>query len=94
MTHCYICGRPYPEIHHIFSGTADRKKSDEDGCIVPLCLTHHRLGEDAAHRNRTTNLRLKQIAETEWIEQRVREWGLSEETAKRNFIIRYGKSWL
>jgi hypothetical protein len=93
LTHCYICGAPYPQIHHIFFGRANRKKSEHDGCIVPLCIAHHTQGRDAVHLNRTVDLRLKQAAETEWIEEEIRR-GMTEDQALKAFRFRYGKSWL
>jgi hypothetical protein len=37
---CYICGRAeWIERHHIFNGTANRKKSEKYGLTVHLCLT-------------------------------------------------------
>lgn len=38
---CYICGRPRQSIHHVFFGTANRKISDKNGFIVPLCNDCH-----------------------------------------------------
>ena len=41
---------PYLEAHHVFGG-ANRKKSEEYGMKVYLCLEHHREGPEAVHRN-------------------------------------------
>ena len=41
---------PYLEAHHVFGG-ANRKKSEEYGLKVYLCLEHHREGPEAVHRN-------------------------------------------
>lgn len=62
MEHCIICGAPYPEIHHIFFGTANRKQSDKHGMTVPLCREHHR-GNKGVHHNRTLDLELKELAQ-------------------------------
>nr|WP_288891109.1 hypothetical protein [uncultured Blautia sp.] len=40
----------YLEAHHVFGG-ANRKKSEEYGLKVYLCLEHHREGPEAVHRN-------------------------------------------
>ena len=48
-TACYVCGSGATDMHHIFHG-ADKKLSEELGCMVPLCRSchdrvHHRGGE-------------------------------------------------
>lgn len=62
MEHCYACGRPHPQIHHIFFGVANRKISDRYGYIVPLCRDHH-TGDAGVHFNREFDLHLKKIAQ-------------------------------
>jgi hypothetical protein len=40
---CYICGTVLSlEKHHIFYGTANRRKSEQYGLTVLLCPEHHR----------------------------------------------------
>ena len=68
LERCYICGKPYPEIHHIFYGTANRKLSDRYGLVVPLCYHHHR-GPAGAHFNRKLDDKLKGIAEKRFCEE-------------------------
>ena len=46
---CYICGRPYPELHEVFFGR-NRTNSMIYGCVVPLCFEHHR-GNSGVHHN-------------------------------------------
>lgn len=60
-TRCYICRRADEklDLHHVFFG-ALRKKSDKYGCVVWLCHNRcHIFGENAVHRNREIDLRLK-----------------------------------
>lgn len=39
---CFICGTPFNlERHHVFFGTANRKKAEEDGMWVWLCHDCH-----------------------------------------------------
>jgi hypothetical protein len=38
--HCFICGSPNPQWHHIMNG-ANKTKSEKYGLLVPLCMTHH-----------------------------------------------------
>lgn len=43
LPECYVCGRmDKNEIHHIMKGVANRRLSDEYGCVVFLCTDHHR----------------------------------------------------
>ena len=48
---CVVCGNPHVQMHHILYGTANRKKSDKHGYIIPLCYEHH-LGGNGIHKNR------------------------------------------
>ena len=50
LEHCYICGSPDVEIHHIFGG-ANRKNSERYGLIVPLCHRHHNEPPNGVHHN-------------------------------------------
>lgn len=62
--YCYLCGRngngdPL-EKHHVFGGTANRKKSEKYGLYVWICGSRcHREGPVSAHRCKLTALRLK-----------------------------------
>ena len=85
MDRCYVCGRPNPQIHHIFYGTANRRLSDQDGFIVPLCAEHH-TGDHGAHFNTILDRQLKQEAQMVW------ERDL--ENSREAFIKRYGRSYL
>lgn len=62
--YCYQCGRngngDSLEKHHIFGGTANRKKSEKYGLYVWLCGSRcHREGPAAVHKSRITDLNLK-----------------------------------
>ena len=87
---CYLCGRngnsdPLEE-HHIFFGAANRTLSEKDGMKVMLCGNRcHRNGKEAAHRNRQTDLLLKQKAQTVWE---------ARNGSREDFIRRYGRSYL
>lgn len=83
---CLICKTTEGlERHHVFFGTANRAKSEEDGSWVWLCHAHHRTSNMSVHMNRKTDLKIKKITEQRWI----RKNGTEED-----FIRRYGKSWL
>ena len=66
----------------MISGTANRKLSDEDGLVVPLCSKCHTM----VHENPEWNRASKQYAERKWMEF----YGKTEE----DFLKRYGKSFL
>jgi len=83
---CYICHSTYClEDHHIFFGTANRKRSEKRGLKVWLCDTDHRNGLKAVHRNRKTDLQLKEMAQT-YYEQNI--------GTRQQFILEFGKSYL
>lgn len=47
LDHCYFCGAPEAQIHHIFNGSMKRK-SEKYGLIMPLCMNHH-TGAEGVH---------------------------------------------
>lgn len=92
---CFICTllseytvHNYLEEHHIFEGTANRKKSEKYGMKVRLCLKHHRGDQagnsEAVHTNMELNQALKRIGQVKFEESHTRE----------EFRKEFGKSWL
>lgn len=60
MSYCFYCGRHGSlHKHHIFYGSANRKKSEEYGCFVALCPAHHNMGNEAVHYNKSMDIALK-----------------------------------
>ncbi|MBO6208414.1 MAG: hypothetical protein J6O73_15995 [Lachnospiraceae bacterium] len=66
---CFICclegndrQHRYLETHHIFFGTANRRKSEAEGLTVRLCQRHH----EAVHRNAKLCRRLQAYAQKVW----------------------------
>lgn len=84
MDFCMVCGRPYPEVHHVLYGTANRKWSDKYGLVVPLCHEHHRGSYLSPHFNREFDLKLKQYAQERF----------QEEYPELNFREIFGKNFL
>ena len=83
---CYICGTTLNlHVHHIFYGTANRRLSDEDGCVVYLCQRHH-TGLAGVHHNRKIDLTLKARCEQAWLKH--------YNKTIEDFIARYGKNYL
>lgn len=83
-TICEVCGNIIygrKHLHHIFEGTANRKKSDEDGMVMychPCC--HMWL-----HDHPKSMLTFKLRGQRKWEEQ----FG-----SREDFIKRYGRSYL
>lgn len=72
--HCFLCGeRGQLETHHIFFGNPGRQISERNGFKVRLCPSCHRLGENAPHRNRNTDLELKQLCQRAYEQDHTRE---------------------
>lgn len=71
LNQCALCGKTAAEttiqIHEVFFGTANRKKSIQYGCCVGLCLEHHTVGKEAVHHNRQNDLKLKRDYEFVYI---------------------------
>lgn len=67
---CYLCmvlhedyGYKQVEDHHIYFGSSNRKNSEFYGFKANLCLMHHRIGKEAVHNNRETDLLLKRMCQ-------------------------------
>lgn len=83
---CYVCGTIYNlQLHHVFYGTANRRLSDADGCVIYLCLNHH-TGAQGVHNNRKLDLTIKARCQMAWEKQ-------NNKTAE-DFIKRYGRNYL
>lgn len=54
--------------HHIFFGSADRKKSEKYGCWCYLCGKHHNLSNDGVHFNKPLDNKLKRYAQSKFEE--------------------------
>lgn len=82
---CLICERTSGlHIHHVFEGTANRKKSEQDGLKVYLCPHHHNASNYGVHFNKALDLAVKQMAQREYEKNHTRE----------EFIERYGRNYL
>ena len=45
---CAICGKPYPQLHHIVYGNLRGGRKTYMGNVIPLCKQHH----DLVHTNK------------------------------------------
>lgn len=79
---CYICGK-YTDLqtHHVLHGTSMRKKADEDGLTVKLCIRCHADLHDKGDSDRL----LQQVGQYFWEQN----YGTRDQ-----FRSRYGKSFL
>lgn len=90
---CCVCGSDkLVATHEIFYGTANRKKSIEDGMLVNLCGNHHNLSSNGVHYDKELDLKLKKIGQQKWEQVYGKTDG--ETTPREQFIKRYGKSYL
>lgn len=84
---CFLCGRTdWIETHHIFNGTANRKKSEKYGLTVHLCHCCHNEPPNGVHFNSNRDLMLKRLAQ----EQAMEYYGWTIE----DFIKIFGKNYL
>lgn len=90
MGRCMVCGKPAEHIHHLICGTANRKKSDRDKLLAPLCEEHHREIHEGVNGAYFWSHALAEMA---WINKNARLYESREDTIKR-FIREYGKNYL
>lgn len=83
---CIVCETALDlHCHHVFYGTANRKKSEQYGYKIWLCSRHHNMSDEGAHFNGRMALALKQMAQ----EHFEGHYG-----SRSDFIHEFGKSWL
>lgn len=83
---CYACHRTANlHDHHVFYGTANRKKSEKYGLKVWLCPYHHNMSDEGVHFNKALDTRLKQMAQA-YFELYIGDRAM--------FIKEFGKSFL
>lgn len=82
LEHCFVCGRPFPQYHHCING-ANKKKAEQYGLIIPLCMNHH-TGAEGVHTKPEKMLACRQMAQKKFEETHSRE----------EWIEEFGKSYL
>lgn len=81
---CYFCGSIMNlERHHIFFGTANRRKSEEFGCWVYLCKSHH-TGILGVHFDKDADLKLKKQCQKQFEKLYCHE----------KFMHEFGRNWI
>lgn len=84
---CYICHSTYNlHRHHVFGGTANRKKSEKEGCWVYLCAPHHNMSDAGVHFDKEANLKLKRECQAAWMAE--------NDKSIDEFRKRFGKNYL
>lgn len=87
---CYICGRTQGlQTHHVLDGIR-RKKADEDGLTVPLCMECHRV----IHDNGEVRTMGKTVTEWDLKQQAQMAWMYHNSASIEAFRERYGKSYI
>lgn len=82
---CFVCGAVSDlDRHHIFYGTANRRKSEEFGLWIWLCKKHHNMSDEGIHFNRKLDTEVKQMAQ-----------GIFEDTyIHEDFVKIFGRNYL
>lgn len=89
MDNCLLCGVPTQDVHHCVYGRAERRLSDEDGLVIPLCRGCH----DTIHKNGVAGKLSKIIGQLAFEKAQVGA-GASIENSRELFRRRYGRSYL
>ena len=83
---CYFCHTTQNlHRHHIFFGTANRKKSEQYDITVWLCANHHNMGTKCVHNNRDMDLILKQEGQR-YFEQNIGNREMFMKEFGRNYL--------
>lgn len=86
LEHCIECKRFNVELHEVFYG-ANRNKSIQDGCVIPLCKEkHHRGNLVGIHNDKELNLKYKKLMQLKWQEVYNKD--------ADDFIKKYGRNYL
>ena len=80
LDHCYFCGKPREQFHHIFGGPS-RLHSTNDDMIIPICWRCHSKIHD------TTEIEIRRL-------QMAAQWEFEKDHTRDEFRARYGKSYL
>lgn len=73
MGYCMICGKPTTTHHHCIEGTANRKISDREGLVCPLCDYHHNMSNMSVHHNDEMRTLMHIIGQYAWMFHKLTE---------------------
>lgn len=92
MSNCVVCGKPNAQVHHLIEGTANRRLSDEDELVIPLCQEHH-IGKYSVHMCKPVSVFAHISGQLAYERDKCAE-GMTVEEARESFRRRYGRSYL
>ena len=82
---CLVCKTNYNlHRHHIFYGSANRKKSEKFGCWCYLCANHHNMSNAGVHFDKELDKKLKIYTQKRFLEVYPNE----------NFLKIFGRNYL
>ena len=82
---CYVTGSTDDlHKHHIFFGTANRKKSEKWGCWVWLRSDFHNMSNHGVHADKELDLKIKRETQRRF----------EELYGHETFMKEFGRSWL
>ncbi len=82
---CLVCGTTQGlHEHHVFSGIANRKKSEQHGMKVWLCVKHHTDEKSGVHFNKNLNLSIKRMAQRSF----------EKDHSRDEFIRTFGRNYI
>lgn len=87
LSKCYVTGSTPVAIHHIFPGTARRRKCERYGFIVALKPELHNMGNESVHANPNKGLDLE-------LKQSAQRYYEAHYGKRMNFIYDFGRSYL
>lgn len=99
MGYCMICGKPTNVIHHGIEGVANRKVSDANHILIPLCENHHNMSDMSVHHNNEMRVMCHIISQLAYEKHFIAEksqipfWDIEQE-ARESFRSLFGKSYL
>lgn len=84
---CELCGR-YADLerHHVFFGTANRRKSEKYGLTAYLCHDCHNEPPYGVHHNREANRMLQAKFQQKWMD----DHGKNVD----DFIVEFGRNYI
>ena len=86
--HCWLCGNPYTELHHVYPGVGRRPVSDREGCTIRLCHEHHQ-GMRGVHQDKALRDWLQRDCQRRWEEREGLEGEEAHDAFRRLFGISY-----
>lgn len=95
--YCHFCGRAEAKKHHLVFGSGVRDLADQDNLYLYACSDCHVTGErpeDRIHDNPMAEKLSKMLGQCMWEKNYIEEHKCDADTARSEFIKRYGRGWL